>query len=127
MNTCGACKNLFEPNRAWQKYCSAKCRGHNPAKSLRNAIFQQSRRDIINNIKLTAGCAKCGYKAHSAALDFNHVSGDKKFNVSQDPKVALEKLFAEISKCEILCANCHRVVTYEKKHWHTKRKVKQDV
>ena len=69
----------------------------------------------------------CGYNVHPAALDFNHIHGDKAFSVSQDPKVALHKLLAEIDKCEVLCANCHRVHTYENKHWHTKRKVQVGV
>jgi len=81
------------------------------------------RRDLINKIKLDRGCAECGYAAHSAALDFNHVRGDKTFSISQDPKIAMHKLLSEIDKCEILCANCHRVHTYENKHWRTKRKV----
>jgi hypothetical protein len=77
---------------------------------------------MIDNIKMARGCANCGFNTHAAALDFNHVHGVKKFNVSQDPKVALSKLLVEIDKCEILCANCHRIHTYENKHWHTKRK-----
>ena len=84
--------------------------------------FQQSRRDLVNKIKVDKGCAKCGYSVHAAALDFNHVRGDKKFNVSQDTKVALQKLLDEIAKCEVLCANCHRIHTYENRHWHTNRK-----
>lgn len=68
------------------------------------------------------GCAVCGYAAHPAALDFNHMRGDKLFNVSQDPKVALQRLLDEIDKCDVLCANCHRIHTYENRHWHTKRR-----
>jgi hypothetical protein len=71
---------------------------------------------------MAKGCCLCGYNAHPAALDFNHVRGEKLFNVSQDPKVAKAKLLAEIEKCDVLCANCHRVHTYENRHWHTKRK-----
>ena len=115
---------MFTPARAWQKYCSVKCRHNAPNKKLRTQAFQQSRRDLVNKIKIERGCAVCGYNTHSAALDFNHIRGDKVFSVSQDLKVAMHKLLAEIDKCEILCANCHRVHTYENKHWHTKRKVR---
>lgn len=112
----------FIATRLWQKYCSAKCRHNAPDKKIRTQKFQQARRDLIDNFKLAKGCCICGYKAHAAALDFNHIRGDKKFNVSQDLKVALHKLLAEIEKCDVLCANCHRVHTYENRHWHTKRK-----
>lgn len=77
---------------------------------------------MIDSVKMAKGCCVCGYNTHAAALDFNHVRGEKLFNVSQDPKVAKAKLLAEIEKCDVLCANCHRVHTYENKHWHTKRK-----
>ena len=119
---CPTCKNKFVKTRAWSKFCAPKCRHNAPAKKLVTRAFQQSRHDLINKIKVDKGCVKCGYNAHAAALDFNHVRGDKKFNVSQDPKVALQKLLDEIDKCEVLCANCHRIHTYENRHWHTNRK-----
>lgn len=121
---CPTCAVLFTPARAWQKFCAPKCRHNSPSKKLVTQAFQQSRRDLINKIKTERGCAVCGYNTHAAALDFNHICGNKLFSISQDPKVAMHKLLAEIDKCEILCANCHRVHTYENKHWHTKRKVR---
>jgi len=122
MKNCITCTTAFKPARAWQKYCSLKCRTHNPAKSLTTKKYQQSRRELINKIKLEKGCCKCGYNEHSAALDFNHISGVKSFSISQDPKVALARLLAEIDKCEVLCANCHRIHTYENRHWQANRK-----
>jgi hypothetical protein len=120
---CLTCGVAFTPARAWQKYCEPKCRCNSPNKKLTTQKFQQSRRDLINKIKIDRGCAKCGYNVHPAALDFNHIHGNKTFGVSQDPKVAMHKLLAEIDKCEVLCANCHRVHTSENRHWLTKRKV----
>ena len=122
--TCLTCSAKFDPQRSWQKFCTAKCRNNSPTKKLVTQAFQQSRRALIDKIKVERGCFICGYKAHAAALDFNHITGDKKFSISQDPKVALHKLLNEINKCEILCANCHRVHTYEHRHWQTKRKSK---
>ena len=119
---CVTCNGEFMPARPWQIYCTIKCQRNNPAKKITSKKYQQSRRALINAVKIERGCSVCGYKSHAAALDFNHVRGDKKFNISQDPKVALSKLLAEIEKCDVLCANCHRVHTYENRHWHTKRK-----
>jgi hypothetical protein len=126
MKNCITCGTSFDPARPWQKYCSSKCRAHNPAKSLSTQKYQRSRREFINKIKIEKGCAKCGYAVHPAALDFNHISGVKLFSVSQDPKIALVKLLAEIDKCEILCANCHRIYTYENRHWQANRKDRDD-
>ncbi|MFL5733498.1 MAG: hypothetical protein ACJ78Q_09880 [Chloroflexia bacterium] len=46
-------------------------------------------------------------------LEFDHVSGEKKGNISE---LALrygswETILAEIAKCEVRCANCHRRIT----------------
>jgi hypothetical protein len=122
MTECLTCGRLFAPERAWQKYCCDKCRHNAPRKKIHTRDFQQSRRNMINEIKLSKGCARCGYNAHAAALDFNHINGRKNFSISQDPKRAWADLSKEIAKCEILCANCHRIHTYELRHWHTKRR-----
>jgi hypothetical protein len=122
MKNCITCKTLFEPIRPWQFYCTIKCRRRSPTEKRRTQGYQKIRKDFINKIKMDKGCSKCGYKNHAAALDFNHVHGDKKFNISQDSKVAMDKLLAEIEKCEILCANCHRIHTFENRHWQANRK-----
>jgi len=48
-------------------------------------------------------------------MDLDHVSGSKSFKVSEAVQAAyaypLEKVFAEIAKCEVVCANCHRIRT----------------
>ncbi len=122
MTICITCSAEFTPARPWQKYCALRCQRNSPNKIGRTRRFQAERREIINAVKMERGCAVCGYNAHAAALDFNHVRGEKLFNISQDPKVALHRLRAEMAKCDVLCANCHRVHTYEHRHWHTKRK-----
>jgi hypothetical protein len=48
-------------------------------------------------------------------MDFDHVRGDKAFKVSEavqlPPGIGLENVRAEIAKCDVLCANCHRIRT----------------
>jgi hypothetical protein len=62
-------------------------------------------------------CADCGGTFHFAAMDFDHIDGtDKRFNVSQlRSRGSIRLLEAEIAKCEVVCANCHRVRTYNRK------------
>ena len=122
MRKCLTCELMFTPHDNRQKYCCPKCRNNSSGKRVTTQRYQQSRRDLINKIKVERGCVVCGYNAHAAALDFNHVRGEKLFNVSQDTKKAWINMRAEIEKCDVLCANCHRIHTYENRHWHTKRK-----
>ena len=62
---------------------------------------------------MKCGCVDCGYCEHLAALDFDHVSGEKERLVSFAKSI--EQAKTEIAKCEVRCANCHRIRTWERK------------
>ena len=77
---------------------------------------QKEKQSVINAYKLGKGCSKCGYKEHACALDFHHVEPSKKNkSIARmiDDNYSLDKIFTEIKKCKILCANCHRVEHFE--------------
>jgi hypothetical protein len=49
-------------------------------------------------------------------MDFDHARGRKLFNVGNKlTSVSLRRLRAEIAKCDIVCANCHRLRTQARK------------
>lgn len=77
----------------------------------------ERRRRAVDAIKLTRGCADCGYREHAEALDFDHLPGRGK--VSHISKLVsnagMDKILAEIEKCDVVCANCHRVRTAERR------------
>lgn len=120
--SCPTCSVVFSPEDNRAVYCSVKCRNNAPNKKTRTREFQRKRKEMLNALKLSNGCKVCGYNEHPAALHFNHVCGDKLFNISQDSKKAWGRIIEEVAKCEVLCANCHSVHTYENRHWHSKRK-----
>lgn len=70
---------------------------------------------VVQNIKLTRGCADCGYNIHPEALEFDHL-GDKEFSISSGRRYGLDRLMAEIDKCDVVCANCHRVRTADRRN-----------
>ena len=52
-------------------------------------------------------CQKCG-ETRWQVLQFHHRdSSTKEFTISVIATVSVERLEAEIAKCDILCANCH--------------------
>ena len=65
----------------------------------------QERSAFIAEAK-SSGCLLCG-EMYAPALDFHHVYG-KDFQISQTWASSLDRLREEISKCVVLCANCHR-------------------
>ncbi len=73
----------------------------------------QAIRDKVAKIKLEKGCEVCGYNEHHAALDFDHIDpSTKSFGLANCSSRKWEKIEAEIAKCRVVCANCHRVHTY---------------
>ena len=63
------------------------------------------------------GCKKCGEK-RSYVLDFHHRNGEEKVEtINHMIKSASSKtLQAELEKCDVLCANCHREFHYLNLH-----------
>jgi hypothetical protein len=65
--------------------------------------------------KLEKGCVDCGYNKHPAALDFDHLPGTEKLrDIKCGQHLGWEALQAEVAKCEVVCANCHRIRTSER-------------
>lgn len=72
--------------------------------------------DFVKKYKLERGCKICGYKESALALDLDHKDRTKKeFSLSRAHSVSWERLHEELAKCEVLCANCHRIKTQEEK------------
>jgi hypothetical protein len=74
---------------------------------------RKERYDYIAKIK-SVPCADCKIQYIPYVMDFDHVQGDKVGNISQmcNDAVKWEKLLEEIAKCDIVCANCHRIRTF---------------
>jgi hypothetical protein len=86
-------------------------------------IRSDERRDETHNQRLLdfhawleplkdAPCSDCGHKFPSVAMDFDHVRGSKVQSISSMGSWGRDKVLAEIDKCELVCANCHRVRTH---------------
>jgi hypothetical protein len=82
-----------------------------PRKYAREKKHRRFVRHLSNEVKLFMGCKQCGYNAHPKALEFHHRDPKTKdFNVSAAVSgIGIVKFLTEISKCDILCANCHAI------------------
>jgi hypothetical protein len=70
---------------------------------------------LVNKIKLEAGCIDCGYADDPVALHFDHRDPSQKlFTIAKGLTRALDKLLAEIAKCDVRCANCHAIKSVKK-------------
>lgn len=74
----------------------------------------QEKKDIIQKLKAEVKCAKCG-DCRGYVLDYHHINPEEKENnISRmtSNNYQLDKVYEEIKKCVVLCANCHREFHY---------------
>ena len=82
----------------------------------------QVRRDqeiqaYLDEIRRASGCLRCG-EPDPVCLIFHHRPGaKKKFDLScaRNGAFGIEAIKAEIAKCEVICANCHRIHHFEER------------
>ena len=71
-------------------------------------------------VKLMGGkCKKCHRKYPIAVFDFHHRNPkNKKFGIGNAlNNRGWESLVKEALKCDLLCANCHRMITHQEEIW----------
>ena len=58
-------------------------------------------------------CKRCNYNKCTAALEFHHRDpGEKDPNWINLRSWSLDRIYKELDKCDLVCANCHREIHY---------------
>lgn len=135
MKTCSRCsdsKPITEFNKKSKTKISPYCRecsreigrAHyhkNRAENSRRANERRRQRmgDIkayIRDLKERTPCMDCDGSFPWFVMDFDHVNGKKSSEISLMVKNGMAKwrILSEITKCQIVCANCHRIRTFER-------------
>jgi formate dehydrogenase assembly factor FdhD len=131
MKICSACrqeKALTEFHRlhdGYQWVCK-ECRRRdsrarykaNPERRAENT--RQRRRELrewATELKRDQPCVDCHQSFHPAAMHWYHVRDSKEFLISDMTMRGLsrDRILGEIAKCELVCANCSAVRTYERR------------
>lgn len=77
--------------------------------------FEMTTADLVRFIDRlkSAPCTDCGLTFPPECMDYDHIGDNKVLSVSKmvRSKHSFEAVFAEIDKCELVCANCHRIRT----------------
>ena len=104
----------------WKQMPTEKRKRFNKANGKCARIRLKKRRLIVQNYKVLKGCSICGFNTHYSALDFDHINrSKKKHSISRlvGNRCSWKTIIAEIRKCRVLCANCHRIKTNENKDY----------
>jgi len=72
--------------------------------------------DFISSYKEERGCLDCGEMYPYFILQFDHLHS-KEFQISnyRQHTSSIDKIKEEVSKCEVVCGNCHAMRTYERR------------
>ena len=75
--------------------------------------YRKEKKDALRDYLLENPCVDCG-NSDIRVLEFDHVRGIKKMDVTKMVSHAYswEKIQEEIDKCEVVCANCHKIRTF---------------
>ena len=97
-NECTACGSPIDAKGGW-----SLCKQH----------YRARRRRIIRDVcaaELGGLCTRCGESFPSYVFDFHHASPDKEGSPSNmADNASIRAIAQEVSKCTLLCANCHRI------------------
>lgn len=102
----------FDRLQAWRRDYNAQ-----PQNRTRKQVRDRQRRAeghaYVDGVKARTPCADCGNFFPPVCMDFDHVRGGKIRGVSNlvGGAYRLELIKEEIAKCELVCANCHRLRT----------------
>lgn len=121
MKVCSRCK--VNPVRSLNQYSCKECHnGYQKAyyKTHPQSINKSAQKRKQERIELVRSyknkpCVDCKKQYPYYVMDFDHL-GNKKFNLSTVSTKAFSKraIIEELEKCELVCANCHRVRTFER-------------
>ncbi len=105
-----AYKNIEESRAAIRRHYYA-----NKEKYLeKNRRRREKLRSFVRQLKESAVCTDCKQKYPYYVMDFDHLE-NKEGLVSYFAKNLQEgALRRELEKCEIVCANCHRIRTFKR-------------
>jgi len=87
----------------------------------RGRTYRANLKNFINTYKEERGCQDCrdeGYPGMHPyyVLDADHVKGAKATEISKMHRTnTLQEVMAELEKCDIVCANHHRIRTHKRR------------
>jgi Zn finger protein HypA/HybF involved in hydrogenase expression len=110
---CANCHRARTYARAMERQRARVLAGRPPKIESR---LRREQTELIQHLR-EVPCADCGERFGFYAMDFDHrIPEDKTAEVPRLlGRVATARLLEEIAKCDIVCANCHRVRTHERR------------
>jgi len=115
------CRKWYKKNRNKRIVVVTKWIKDNPEsvrkyrRKRQKKLFKLNKK-LVKNYLLAHPCVDCG-NGDTRVLEFDHISYNKKHIISQMYRTyAWKSILKEINKCEVRCANCHKIKTDEERN-----------
>lgn len=137
---CSKCKDELPATKKYfyrlnNKYLAGECKKchiqrsleihkKNPERTYQATLrCKHKTRDRFWEYIKTLSCIDCDNN-DPRVLEFDHVRGKKKANLASmiSQGVSWENILKEIAKCEVVCANCHRIRTIKRSNNYRNRR-----
>ena len=111
-SACRACRRQYQN----QWYAENKHLHRERVKANYQRAIRKTRKYVWDYLT-THPCVDCG-ESDPVVLEFDH-RGDKEFNIGSAlvTAISVDRLAAEVAKCDVRCANCHRRKSSESLGW----------
>ena len=108
-------RKLDQSVAARRHYESNKRQYKDRARKFTSGAVARNREAVLKFLQ-SHPCVDCG-ESDPVVLDFDHVRGNKTKEVTKFVRngASLRRIFLEIDKCEVRCANCHRRITAKRR------------
>jgi hypothetical protein len=90
------------------------------------AYFQEKGRGFrewVDSLKTGKPCLDCSRTFAPYVMEYDHVRGDKRHNISKMGNHKPERVLEEISKCDLVCCACHRIRSHSRRKPPTTKKL----
>lgn len=102
-----------------EKQRAAQAAWYQKNKAMYTERTRQRRKDLtayVTELKESNPCVDCGQFYKGCQMQYDHIGTDKVKSVSDTIRYnTLPKVLEEIAKCELVCANCHALRTWQRK------------
>lgn len=117
--TCLWCDNDISTHRITRFYCSDRCK-------LLAFTYKSEKVRFVLKAKDNKPCTDCGVSYPYYVMQFDHVPerGIKCFGLTVELKTtmrSMDEIVAEMSKCDLVCANCHAERTHQRRTHSVRR------
>lgn len=110
----------YKDREAQRRYAADHYAQNRDAYKARARAYTTAQRERLVQVVATAKagpCTDCRTEYPHYVMQFDHIGDDKEANVADMAHhgVSVERILAEIAKCQLVCANCHAARTHRRR------------